>query len=436
MTVERLRRKTNGLTEYEILQPSHSCVLIDPGDEVRVHATGFISNTMRLFWSTKDPMTNKAMSYLAGQGEVIKGWDKGCMQMREGEIRRIFVPAKEAYGTKGFPVFGIGSNEDLIFDIECLEVVGKRGKFPNIPIKQVGSGNKTILFMHGWPDDEHIWDSQIDLLSPDYKCLYYTLPWFGRTDEARAVAKKEGYSQSGYSFETLTDSIALGVTNCIGEGNQVIVIGHDWGGYTAELIQTRHPQLIERLVVFDVSLKSMPPPSILRSIGELIGVGLIYQWQMILAYALATRAPGAAEWLATSKATTVKNHMLTTCAPEYKHIAESKPTDNTGEIGYVYWEFQKNVLKTAFGFREHTHWEDNSCPTLFLYGARKPFMFHNQDWARNLNNMVGSASIGLPCGHWLQIEQQGRVNQILADYLKNPDVFVSEYKAKKVKSKL
>jgi len=57
-------------------------------------------------------------------------------------------------------------------------------------------------------------------------------------------------------------------------------------------------------------------------------------------------------------------------------------------------------------------------------------MFHAKDWAKRLNKVefVESASIGLPCGHWLQIEQMEEVNEIISGYLSNPVEFTSRYK--------
>lgn len=56
----------------------------------------------------------------AGAGSVITGWDKGCLGMAMGEIRRIDIPAEEGYGARGFPAWGIPDNAGLIFEIEVL----------------------------------------------------------------------------------------------------------------------------------------------------------------------------------------------------------------------------------------------------------------------------------------------------------------------------
>mmetsp|Transcript_14170 Transcript_14170/g.16133 ORF Transcript_14170/g.16133 Transcript_14170/m.16133 type:complete len:434 (-) Transcript_14170:501-1802(-) len=423
------RESTSGATQFEVLQTSRSCILVDRYDKVKVHAIGYFEKNMQSFWKTKDVMKNEPLTFTVGTGKVIKGWDLGCIGMREGEVRRIFVPAKEGYGSKGYPPYNIMPNDNLVFEIECVQVLGKAKRLPSIDIKQSGTGEKKLLFMHGWPDDEGVWEHQISCFSKSYTCFSYTLPWFGKADDARRIAKLKGYDPSGYSFEELVDAIALAVSALLAPGEKIVVIGHDWGGYTAELLNHRHHQLVERLIVLDVSLKSMPAPSLLRTPFELIAVGLLYQWPMIIAYGVSQQAPGFAKWLATRQSSFVKRTMLRTCDPRYKHIAKAKSTSGTGEIGYVYWEFQKNSMKTALGYRDHQRWKQD-CPTLFLYGNKKPFMFHAKDWAKRLNKVefVESASIGLPCGHWLQIEQMEEVNEIISGYLSNPVEFTSRYK--------
>ena len=45
------------------------------------------------------------------------------------------------------------------------------------------------------------------------------------------------------------------------------------------------------------------------------------------------------------------------------------------------------------------------CPLLYVYGQRKPFMFHSQAWLDELNAKLGSRAMGLPTGHWVMVEQ-------------------------------
>eukprot|EP00808_Paulinella_micropora_P026092 g13639.t1 len=88
---------------------------------VTVHATGVVVETGRTFWSTKDA-GQEPFTYLAGHGNVITGWDQGCLGMAVGEVAELLIPAEEGYGKDGFPAWGIPPMGTLKFTIEILDL--------------------------------------------------------------------------------------------------------------------------------------------------------------------------------------------------------------------------------------------------------------------------------------------------------------------------
>uniref|UniRef100_A0A7N0TXK2 peptidylprolyl isomerase n=1 Tax=Kalanchoe fedtschenkoi TaxID=63787 RepID=A0A7N0TXK2_KALFE len=93
------------------------------GQNVTVHCTGFGKDRdlSQKFWSTKDP-GQKPFSFAIGKGNVIKGWDEGVIGMQVGEVARIKCTPDYAYGSGGFPAWGIQPNSELVFEIEVLKV--------------------------------------------------------------------------------------------------------------------------------------------------------------------------------------------------------------------------------------------------------------------------------------------------------------------------
>ncbi|XP_022141906.1 peptidyl-prolyl cis-trans isomerase FKBP12 [Momordica charantia] len=91
------------------------------GQLVTVHCTGYgkNGNLSEKFWSTKDP-GQKPFSFKIGQGSVIKGWDEGVLDMHLGEVARLRCSPDYAYGSGGFPAWGIQPNSALVFEIEVL----------------------------------------------------------------------------------------------------------------------------------------------------------------------------------------------------------------------------------------------------------------------------------------------------------------------------
>merc|ERR1712227_783669 len=104
----------------EVLQQG-SGPAVQKSNTITVHCTGILKDTMKKFWSTKDP-GQQPFTFQAGVGQVIAGWDEGCMTMRQGETSRITVAGYKGYGERGFPAWGITPNATLIFEIEILSI--------------------------------------------------------------------------------------------------------------------------------------------------------------------------------------------------------------------------------------------------------------------------------------------------------------------------
>eukprot|EP01052_Picozoa_sp_SAG31_P005505 SAG31_NODE_243_length_19342_cov_12.906459_8_plen_94_part_00 len=56
---------------------------------------------------------------------MIKGWDRGVMNMVVGEVRRLQIPPEDGYGADGSPQLGIPPHSTLLLEIELLEAKPK-----------------------------------------------------------------------------------------------------------------------------------------------------------------------------------------------------------------------------------------------------------------------------------------------------------------------
>jgi FKBP-type peptidyl-prolyl cis-trans isomerase len=84
-------------------------------DNVRVHYSGWTTDG-KLFDSSVT--SNEPIVFPLNQ--VIPGWTEGVQLMVEGEQRRLWIPAKLAYGENPPPGAPAGT---LVFDVELLEIV-------------------------------------------------------------------------------------------------------------------------------------------------------------------------------------------------------------------------------------------------------------------------------------------------------------------------
>ncbi len=88
------------------------------GKTVKVHYTGTLENGTK-FDSSVD--RKEPFSFVIGVGQVIPGWDEGVMTMKVGGKRKLIIPAKLGYGSRGAGGV-IPPNATLLFDVELLDV--------------------------------------------------------------------------------------------------------------------------------------------------------------------------------------------------------------------------------------------------------------------------------------------------------------------------
>jgi pimeloyl-ACP methyl ester carboxylesterase len=58
-----------------------------------------------------------------------------------------------------------------------------------------------------------------------------------------------------------------------------------------------------------------------------------------------------------------------------------------------------------------------ACPMLYVYGTKKPFMFHSPAWAEALATRPGCAVLALETGHWVMNRRPEPFNQALLAWL-------------------
>eukprot|EP01062_Namystynia_karyoxenos_P063711 TRINITY_DN56496_c0_g1_i1.p1 TRINITY_DN56496_c0_g1~~TRINITY_DN56496_c0_g1_i1.p1 ORF type:complete len:360 (+),score=135.99 TRINITY_DN56496_c0_g1_i1:104-1081(+) len=108
-------------TRYEILtEGTPGSKVAKTGMRATCHAWGTLLHNKKKFWCTHDD--NEPFTYDVGKGDVIRGWDQGCIGMREGEVRRLVISSDDAYGNSGFALFGIDPGCSLVYVIQMIKL--------------------------------------------------------------------------------------------------------------------------------------------------------------------------------------------------------------------------------------------------------------------------------------------------------------------------
>lgn len=252
-----------------------------------------------------------------------------------------------------------------------------------------GAGSKAIVMIHGWPDTHRLWDSQVDALKDRYRCVRFTLPGFD------APGQMSGPTRA-YSLGEVLETIRRVVEQAC-SGQRVTLLLHDWGCFYGYQFAMRHPELVERVVGVDIGDAGSREN---RTELGLKGKFMVLAYQVWLA--LAWRIGGGigdamARWMAR---------------------AIRCPTDSRtihSQMGYPYavrWLGAAGGLEGLRVFKPQ-------CPMLFMYGERKPFMFHSRAWAERLAARPGCRVIAFATGHWIMVQRPREFNDALLAWLRS-----------------
>jgi pimeloyl-ACP methyl ester carboxylesterase len=122
-----------------------------------------------------------------------------------------------------------------------------------IRYREAGEG-KPVVFVHGYLVDGRLWDGVVDSLSDRCRCIAPDWP-IG----AQQVAMKPDADLTPYGIAALIDSFLaeLGLED-------VTIVGNDSGGAMSQVLATRHPERIGRLVLTNCDTHENFPPGIFK----------------------------------------------------------------------------------------------------------------------------------------------------------------------------
>lgn len=249
-----------------------------------------------------------------------------------------------------------------------------------------GDGEESIVMIHGWPDTYRLWDAQAAFFKDRYRCVRFTLPGFDIEKPRRAFSLAETLSL----FESVLDRTC--------PGRKAILVLHDWGCVFGYQLAMRHPSRISRIVGVDIG--DAGSSAYVRSLSAKAKAMIAaYQLWLAIAWRIGGR-PGDA--MTRSMARAIR------CPSDPRFIGSCMDYPY-----YIAW------FRACGSYRDMVPF-DPPVPMLFVYGRRKPFLFHTPAWADALAARPGSAVRGFDTGHWVMSERPREFNGAVDEWLTGP----------------
>lgn len=143
---------------------------------------------------------------------------------------------------------------------DTAERVSKQVDLPTgtVRYREAGEG-RPIVFVHGYLVDGRLWDGVVDRLADRFRCIAPDWP-IG----AQQIAMKPDADLSPYGIAALIDDFLAAL-----DLRDVTIVGNDSGGAMSQVLVTRHPQRVGRLVLTNCDTHENFPPGIFKAMPPL-----------------------------------------------------------------------------------------------------------------------------------------------------------------------
>jgi len=238
-----------------------------------------------------------------------------------------------------------------------------------IEVRVEGKGPRTLVMIHGWPDTAALWEPQVQAFRDEWRCVRFTLPGFDRAHPRRV-----------YPIDEIVAAIHK-IVATISPEQPVTLLLHDWGCVFGYRFVSAHPEQVAALIALDVGDAGSREHLASLGLNAKLAVAT-YQLWLALAWHLPT---ALGDWMTRKMAGWLR--------------APGAPASMGSHMNYPYH------VQWTRGYRSRPPFQP-SAPMLFVFGQRKPFMFHSHAWAQALATQPQCAVESLRCGHWVSRAQE------------------------------
>jgi pimeloyl-ACP methyl ester carboxylesterase len=266
-----------------------------------------------------------------------------------------------------------------------------------IKYRERGTG-EPIVFIHGALVNADLWRKVVPELAKDFRCIAPDLPL---GSHAQALPADADLSPTGVA-KLIADFIeSLGLDN-------VILVGNDTGGALCQLVVTRHPEHIGRLVLTNCDAYDKFPPSIFKALFWAARIpGFVRAMGQPMRSTAARNSPLAYGWL--SKRGIPADISDGYVRPGLRDQAIRR--DTTKLLKGVSPRYTEEAAK---------HFKEFDKPVLVVWGTEKDFFptEYGERLARDFPN--GRFEPVDDCYTFVSEDQPERLSKLIAEFVREP----------------
>jgi pimeloyl-ACP methyl ester carboxylesterase len=249
-----------------------------------------------------------------------------------------------------------------------------------LPHEVIGNveSNTLLVFFHGYPNTNRMWDRMVSQLKGDFRILLISYPNFHES-----VFRKSGIDLSEVvrlSKETI-DQVEI-------NDNKTYVrslVGHDWGAVFTILFDTQYPGFANRIMALDV----------VGGDNKLSTKLFSFTYQTYL----------ATSFLIGGKLGDAMTYFFTNVIAKIEMNTKEEMDRINSSWNYFYFYLWKNI----FHYKKILSEYSPTCSFTFVYGTEKLFMFHSQDFLDKCSTLKNCKSYSVEDGHWVMSKEKNQI---------------------------
>ena len=304
-------------------------------------------------------------------------------------------------------------------------------------IAEAGTGEETVLLVHGWPESWYSWRHQIPaLVEAGYRVVVPEMRGYGKTDAPEDV--------NSYDIKSLAADM-VGVLDAVGV-EKAHIVGHDWGAIVAAHCPLLHPDRFKSLILMSVPYGGRGPQSMMDTWRNQYGDNFFY-----ILYHNEEGGVAEAEYDSDPRGLLSRLYLSPDSPREAPEVTDPKRSAGgwiprlgapqglpdwlkQEDLDYYVAQFEQSGFRGGVNYYRnfHRNWEITEdltgvkigVPTLFIAGEKDIVI---RGATAPMLKMMMSAGVEdlrdvvlVPeMGHWIQQEDPEATNTAMLDFLKS-----------------